>query len=198
MTRLHPRALATAGVLGLGALLLSSCSSSNAATTAAAQPSVSGSGSTDFAAYRDCLAKHGVTLPTGRAGGGFSRNPSDRPSGGFSRNPSDRPSDRPSGGYGFGFGGASADPTTQAAMKACASLAPKGGFGGRSGAGGGTALVAFTGCMKDHGITLPANSGLRAVNTADPKTAAAYKICKALLPAPGAGASPGASPSPTA
>ena len=209
MTRLHPRALAAAGIVSLGALLLSGCSSSSP-TTAAAQPSASGSaaGGAQFTAYRNCLSQHGVTMPTGRPGGGnFSRNPSDRPSGGFSRNPSFRPSDRPSGGYGggggFGFGGASANPSAQAALKACASLAPKGGFGGRGGAGaggagGGTALAAFSSCMKDHGITVPANGGLRSLNTADAKTAAAYTICKALLPTPGggaAGATPPATPS---
>ena len=204
MTRLHPRALAAAGIVSLGALLLSGCSSSSPTTAAAAQPSASGSaaGGAQFTAYRNCLSQHGVTMPTGRPGGGnFSRNPSDRPSGGFSRNPSFRPSDRPSGGYGgggFGFGGASANPSAQAALKACASLAPKGGFGGRGGAGaggagGGTALAAFSSCMKDHGITVPANGGLRSLNTADAKTAAAYTICKALLPTPGGGAA-GATP----
>jgi len=207
MTRLHPRALAAAGTLSLGALLLTGCSSSSA-TTATAQPSASGSasGSAQFTAYRNCLSQHGVTMPTGRpGGGGFSRNPSDRPTGGFSRNPSDRPSGRPggNGGGGFGgFGGASADPSAQAALKACASLAPQGGFSGRGGASGGpggTALAAYTSCMKDHGITVPANGGARSVNTADPKTAAAYKVCKALLPTPGsvggpAGATPPATP----
>ncbi|MHA6761668.1 hypothetical protein [Streptacidiphilus sp. PAMC 29251] len=187
MNSLHPRALAAAGIVSLGALLLSGCSSSSPKTVAA-QPSASGSGSAQFSAYRDCLAKHGVSMPTGRPGG-FSRNPSDRPSGGFSRNPSDRPS----GGYGGGgFGGASANPSAQAALKACASLAPAGGFGGGRGGGGagGTALVAFNSCMKDHGITLPANGGLRSLNTADPKTAAAYKVCKALLPTPGSTPAP--------
>ncbi|MFC1410578.1 hypothetical protein ACEZCY_15075 [Streptacidiphilus sp. N1-12] len=193
MTRLHPRALAAAGIVSLGALLLSGCSSSSA-KTATAQPSASGSGSAQFSAYRDCLAKHGVTMPTGRPGG-FGGNRSGRPSGGFSRNPSFHPSNRPSGGYGGGgfggFGGASANPSAQAALKACASLAPQGGFGGRGGGGAGnTALAAFTSCMKDHGVTLPANGGLRSLNTADPKTAAAYKVCKALLPTPGATPAP--------
>ncbi|MFC1417526.1 hypothetical protein [Streptacidiphilus cavernicola] len=201
MTRLHPRALAAAGIVSLGALLLSGCSSSSP-SAATAQPSASGSasGSAQFTAYRNCLSQHGVTMPTGRPGGGnFSRNPSDRPSGGFSRNPSDRPS----GGYGRGgfggFGGASANPSAQAAMKACASLAPKGGFGGfggnRGGAGGGTAMAAFSSCMKDHGVTVPANTNPRSINTADPKTAAAYKVCSALLPTPGGDAA-GATPPP--
>ncbi len=214
MTRLHPRALAAAGIISLGALLLTGCSSSSPAATTA-QPSASGSGSAaggaQFTAYRNCLSQHGVTMPTGRPGGGnFSRNPSDRPTGGFTRPSggfSRNPSDRPSGGYrggpggGGGFGGASANPSEQAAAKACASLAPTGGFGGfgnrggASGGPGGTALAAYVSCMKDHGITVPANGGARSVDTADPKTAAAYKVCKALLPAPGAAGDPaGATP----
>ncbi|MEY9965537.1 hypothetical protein ABIA33_003583 [Streptacidiphilus sp. MAP12-16] len=188
MTALHPRALAAAGVLSLGALLLSGCSSATAKTSAA-QPSSSSSGGAQFSAYRQCLSQHGVTLPTGRPSG----RPTDRPSGGAGGG----------GGYGGGFGGfggfggagASADPATQAAMKACASLRPSGGRGG--GNFNSTALAAFTSCMKDHGVTLPANGGLRALNTADPKTAAAYTICKALLPTRGT-RSPGASASPSA
>lgn len=187
MTAIHSRALAAAGVLSLGALLLTGCSSSPA-TTATAQPSSSGSGAAQFSAYRDCLGKHGVTMPSGRPGG--------RPSGGSS----DRPSGGGNGGGGFGFGGASADPATKAAMAACASLRPTGGFGGAGGRGaGGTATAAFTSCMKDHGVTLPANGGVRALNTADPKTASAYAVCKALLPTRGGqSGSPGATPSPTA
>lgn len=188
MTRLRPRALAAAGLLGLGALLLSGCSSSSA-STATAQPSASASGAAQFTAYRNCLAQHGVTLPTGRPSGGFSRNPS--------RNPSNRPSGGYGGGGGFGFGGgASANPATQAARKACASLAPQGGFGGRG--AGGTAMAAFTSCLKDHGVTLPANGGYRSLNTADPKTAAAYKTCSPLLPARGnRSGTPGATPAPS-
>jgi hypothetical protein len=83
-----------------------------------------------------------------------------------------------------------------AAMQACASLRPQGRFGG-GGTIGSTALAAFTSCMKDHGVTLPADTRLRAVNTADPKTAQAYAICKALLPSRPA-ASPSASASPSA
>jgi hypothetical protein len=67
-----------------------------------------GAGSTEFAAYRNCLKLHGVTLPTGRGSGGFG---------------------------GFGAGGSTSTTTTTPAIKAaeaaCASLRPKGGFGGR-------------------------------------------------------------------
>ena len=206
MTRLHPRALAAAGIVSLGAVLLSGCSSSSpksaTAHAATAQPSSSASGAAQFTAYRNCLTQHGLTLPTGRPGGGtFSRNPSDRPS--FSRNPSDRPSGGYKGGGGFGgFGGASADPSAQAAIKACASLAPKGGFGGGGGgfggggAGGGTALAAFTSCMKDHGVTVTPQQLRSITSSTDAKTVAALKVCKPLLPTPGApGATPPATPS---
>jgi hypothetical protein len=66
-------------------------------------------------AYRQCLSKHGVTLPA---------RPSGRPSGG------------PSGGGGFG-GGASADPAQKQAMQACASLRPQ--FNGQGGGAASTA-----------------------------------------------------------
>jgi hypothetical protein len=63
-----------------------------------------GAGSTAFAAYRNCLKLHGVTLPAGRGAGGFP-------------------------------GSGTSTPTTttskeKAAEAACASLRPKGGFGG--------------------------------------------------------------------
>jgi hypothetical protein len=66
-----------------------------------------GGQSTAFAAYRNCLKLHGATLPTG-------------------------------GGFGGGFGGGGGSTTTsttnpklEAAEAACATLRPKGGFGGR-------------------------------------------------------------------
>ncbi|MBN6546491.1 hypothetical protein, partial [Actinacidiphila bryophytorum] len=174
-------------VLATGALLLAACSSGGSGTPAAADAKASSSGSASasasasgsMTAYRDCLSQHGVQLPsfaprTGR--------PTDRPSG--------RPSGRPGGGFG-GFGGASADPKTQAAMKACEALRPQ--FSGRGGGAGGgadaSAFQAFTSCLKDHGVTLPTGSpssrpGRFGANldTADPKVAKAYATCKPLLP----------------
>ncbi|MEY9838569.1 hypothetical protein [Streptacidiphilus sp. EB103A] len=185
MTALHPRALAAAGVLSLGALVLSGCSSSSGTATTA-QPNSSASGSSQNSAYRNCLAQHGVTLPSGRPGG----------PGGSARPSGARPSGvRPSGGFGGGFGGASANPSMQAAMQACASVRPSGaaGFGGGGGGFNSTDMAAFTSCMKDHGVTVPATGGTRALNTADPKTAAAYNTCKVLLPT----RSGSPSPSPT-
>ena len=63
-----------------------------------------GGGSTAFAAYRNCLMLHGVTLPRGGGAGGF-------PGSGTSTS-------------------TTSDPKTKAAMAACASLRPKGGLGG--------------------------------------------------------------------
>jgi hypothetical protein len=100
------------------------------------------------------------------------------------------------------LGGASPDAATQKALTACASKQPKFSGRGGQGANGGadaSAIQAFTGCLKDHGVTLPTPSpsasgaaggrggygafgALRGLNTADPKTAKAYDTCKALLP----------------
>lgn len=197
------RAGASVAVLASGALLLAACSSGSsgsgspdAKSSAPASASAAKSGgAAGVEAYRDCLAQHGVKLPSFSPGAG-------RPSG----RPSDRPSGRPSGGFGGGFGaglgGASADPQTQKAVQACASLRPQ--F--NRGAGGGadsSAFQAFTSCLKDHGVTLPSASprspgsaspgstsrprgggffGAGGLDTSDPKTAEAYNTCKPLLP----------------
>ncbi|MBC3843242.1 hypothetical protein GXW82_32660 [Streptacidiphilus sp. 4-A2] len=186
------RALGAAGLLVTGAVLLTGCSSSSSAT-ATASPSATastasagGSGSAQFTAYRQCLSQHGVTLPSGRPSGQRSHNPSAHPShsGGYG-----------GGGYGGGFGfggGASESPAMQAAQKACAADAPKGGFGRGGGAAGSSALVAFESCMKSNGVTV--TGGMRSLATTDPKTAAALKVCKVLLPTRG-GANPSATPS---
>ncbi|MFF7636828.1 hypothetical protein ACFZB9_27300 [Kitasatospora sp. NPDC008050] len=192
MSRTTIRTVGAAALLAAG-LLLTGCSSSSttastaSATSAAPSASAGGKGSQAMAAYASCLQQHGVTMPTGRPSG----------------HPSGRPSGAPGGGGGGGgfFGGGSPDPARQAAMQACASLRPQGGQGRGGGAGGynSTAMQAFTGCLKDHGVTLPANGGLRGLNTADPSTATAYKTCAPLLPAKPSGApSDAASASPSA
>jgi len=138
-------------------------------------------------AYRDCLAQHGVKLP------GFS--PGAHPSGRPTDRPSARPSGRPSGGFRGGFGGASADPETQKAAQACASVRPA--FHAPGGAGGAdsSAVQAFRSCLEDHGVTLPSTSPTSttrprggggffgpALDTSDPKVSKAYDTCKPLLP----------------
>jgi hypothetical protein len=210
-------AAAFAGAIGI---LITGCSggadSNNAAATgqatgtsnSTANSAVSNStgaanARADFQAYTACLQQHGVKVPAGseRAFPSGSRRP--RPSGSFVR-PSGSFS-RPPGGYGgFGFlGSATADPATQAALKACASLLPKDGFGRGGGQGGGisaTTYAAFTSCMSDNGVTIAATdaqTGLRDLDRSDPKTAAALKICQAILGTAGnAGAAASSAPSP--
>jgi hypothetical protein len=117
-------------------------------------------------AFRQCLRQHGVTLPEQgrRAQGGGP--PSGRPTG----RPTGRPSDFPS-----------LSPSRRQAVQACASLAPNGGrFGGVDQ----SALKAFQSCMSRHGvkITNSFRPGALRTATADPKAAAAFRTCRALLP----------------
>jgi hypothetical protein len=153
-------------------LLAAGCGGSSSASSKTSPSAGGGSGSRQ--AFEDCLKKNGVTLPSG--------------------------SPRQGGGQGGGFGGQSMSPEQQKAFQACRSLAPKGG--GRGGGGfNSNELAAFRTCMQNHGVTIPSRSpgsspspgasprpggggggALRGLNTADPKVAAALKICRPLLP----------------
>jgi hypothetical protein len=87
---------------------------------------------------------------------------------------------RPSGGGGFGFGdqpppGVDAK-TRQDAQQACASVRPSAGAGRDNGA-----FTAYRNCLADHGVTMNQGRGNQ-LNTADPKTAAALKVCEPLRP----------------
>ncbi|HTJ72758.1 MAG TPA: hypothetical protein VL551_34785 [Actinospica sp.] len=187
---------AAAGLAAAG--LIAGCSSDSGATTAVAAAS-SGTGNAAYTAYASCLSQHGVKLPSGAAGFGGRRSHS--PGASFS------PRAVRSGGYPVGVGGfASANPTMSAAMQACASLRPTGaaGFGGAGGFGGGsTRLVAFRNCMTQQGEAVPTTRPtaatarptgdaryLNGLNPADPKVAAALKVCEPLIPT--ASASPAA------
>jgi hypothetical protein len=146
-----------------------------------------------FAAYTDCLAKNGVTLPSGAAGdarGG--PRASGRPSGRPTARPSGSPG-RSFGAGGFGGGGlgglSSAAPagvdaaTWQKAQQACQSVRPTagpdgGGFGG--GGANNSALTAYRNCLSEHGVT--ATAGTAGLNTADPTVAAAITACAPLRP----------------
>ncbi|MFJ8017057.1 hypothetical protein [Streptomyces sp. NPDC096339] len=140
-------------------------------------------------AYRQCLARHGITMAPRPSGSG---RPSDgkRVPGGAGGGP---------GGWG---GGASADPQRREAAQACADLRPQ--FNGRGGGPGGEggAMKAFTSCLKDHGVVLPTASpnapGPRGIPTPDARSAQAFETCKALMPQRGGGSSPQPSASPTA
>ena len=139
--------LVTGGVLSV--LALAACSSSGsdtssspAATSAQAASPAAGSGGGDsaFAAYRDCLAQNGVTLPEGGFGGGQgggtppSGMPTGAPPSGMTP-PSGMPSGGPDGGPGMQLPDGVDQATWDAAQQACASLRPQGGPG--SGQGGG-------------------------------------------------------------
>jgi hypothetical protein len=93
----------------------------------------------------------------------------------------------------------SAGSAMRKARQACASLRPKGGFGGRGGDFG-AAFQAFRTCMADHGEALPAarpsarptpqpsasprgDRFLNGLNPSSPKVAAAVKACESKLPA---------------
>lgn len=183
------RAAVSAAAVAACGLLLAACSSSGASGGAQAKPSASASATAKgMDAYRQCLAQHGVTMAPRPSGSGRPTGAGRRPGGG-------------GGGFGGFGGGASADPAQRQAVQACASERPQ--FNGRGGGGANsTAMKAFTSCLKDHGVVLPSASpgagggGLRGLNTADPKSASALQVCKALLPQRRSG-SPTPSPSPT-
>jgi hypothetical protein len=158
------------GVAVIGALAMTAaCGSTH--NGASATPSSTTSGTASITAYLTCLRQHGANIPTAI--------PSARHSGAFS------PGTRRSSVF-----GGTAD---SAAVKACASLRPKGGFfGGNS--KGLQATQAYRSCLESHGVAIPtpspnASGGLRrgggylsGLNASDPKVQAAEKICKPLLP----------------
>ncbi|MEV6579918.1 hypothetical protein AB0M92_17350 [Streptomyces sp. NPDC051582] len=192
----RPTAALSAVALAACGLLLAGCSSGAGAVRTAAPASPSAPASSDakaMDAYRQCLAQHGVTMaprPTGSRG----------PGGG--------------GGGGGDWSGASGgpgrraspDPQRSGAAQACADLRPQfNGRGGGPGGGDGSAMKAFTSCLKDHGVVLPSASpnapgtrGFPGLPTSDPQSAQAFETCKALLPqrgrnTPAPGVSPAAS-----
>ena len=181
------------GVATVVAGVLAACGGGGSGGTspAAASTPTAAASAGSAQAYFACLQQHGANIPTSRPTN-FTR-PTDRPSGGFSRG---------GGGGGFFGGGQSQSPQMQAAMQACVSVRPTGGFGGGFGGGrGGTALVAFRNCMTQQGVTVPtarptsfptarptdnAARYLGGLDPNDPKVAAALKVCSPLLPSPGA------------
>lgn len=199
-TTTRPTAALSAVALAACGLLLAGCSSGAGAVRTSASASASASSSPDaksMDAYRQCLARHGVTMaprPTGPRGPGGGGDNGGGGNGG--------------GGWGGASGGpgrrASADPQRSEATQACADLRPQfNGRGGGPGGGDGGAMKAFTSCLKDHGVVLPSASpnapGTRGFPTTDPQSAQAFETCKALLPQRGQNTpQPGASPSASA
>jgi hypothetical protein len=146
-----------------GSLLVIGTPASQAATTKPTPKPYIGAGaagqnnkgrSVAFKAYRACLTKQGVTLPA------FGQ-PGTQP----------KPATTPNA-------------KTQKAMAACASLKPKGGFGGGGFRAGGTEFAAFVSCMKDHKVVIPApGAALKTRGTTKPKASSTTK--PTLVPSAG-------------
>jgi len=204
----RPSLIAATAVLAMAALAACGGSSATSSSeTAGSSPGTAASGApaggpTDFAAFRSCLEDNGVTLPD--MGGAP---PSGAPAAGGvapSGAPGAPPSGMPSGGPGAGgFPGGLPDgvdkATYDAAMKACADLAPQRGAGGPGMNVDQSALVAFKSCLTDNGVKVPeGNDWMRTLDRKDAKVSAAMKKCSPLLPAggPGAGSSANATGTP--
>jgi hypothetical protein len=163
-------------VVALAACGGGSSSNASAGTTASNTTATAGAaGSGSLAAFRACMAGHGITLPQ-RSGTSSGTPPSTSPGG-----------SRPAGGGGAASRFSTPPPgvnaaTYQAALTACRSTLPTGGSGASS-----SAFQAYRTCLGDHGVTVPSSGGLSGINTTDPKVVAAMTACKALRPAGGSG-----------
>jgi hypothetical protein len=182
-------------IVGL-VLLGAACGSGGSkATTAATSttPTTRARGAA-AAAFRQCMASHGVTIPQRT-----------RPSTPGTTEPSGTANDGAGGGGfgggggGSGFGGLTTAPpgvdqaTFQAALNACRSLVPTGGGGAQFQA----AFTAYLNCLKSHGIQVDPSQGRRALSGLDQTSSAfqaANQICRQLLPTR-SGASSTTSPS---
>jgi hypothetical protein len=156
------------------AVVLAACGGGSTSAAKAASTTTTGRSTATIAAYRACLKQHGVDLPARPAAQGADGAPG---------------SSVPTGSARRGF--RNPTPAQQKAFQACASLAPAGGFGGRTGANR-AAFTAYRSCLSDHGVDMTQSTGGPAGNQAyrnDPKFADANKVCSALLPAPGAAGS---------
>ena len=170
--RIHavPFARALGAVAGCALVVLLAAGCGGATAAPAASSAATPKASPGMSAYLTCLRQHGVNVPTTR--------------------PSARPTARPSGGF------ASPNPAMQAARQACASLRPKGGFGGFGGQFA-AAFQAFRSCMSAQGEPIPATRPtapptpapspgadrfLGGLNPSNPKVAAALKVCESKLP----------------
>ena len=132
-----------------------------ATTTTSGTTSTASNAGNSFAAYRSCLASHGVKLPAG----GF----------------------RARGTTGAGTARPAQTAVERKAAAACASLRPSGGFRG-GGFANNPAFAKYRTCLQQHGVTLggggPGGPGANRSSSAFQKAAAA---CASLRPAGGFG-----------
>lgn len=199
-SRLARATVVTVTVIGLSVVSMTGAFAATTTTTPSPRAAIS--------AFRACMTKHGVTLAQRRPGAG---GPPASGGGG-------------TGGGGFGRSGGGFNPTRVptslpkgvtakkylAAVKACKSKIPKGGFG-FGGANRGQ-FQAYISCLRDHGVNIPqpgsgsggsgsgssttaaggsgGNGGgpLGGLNRNDPTFQAANQICAPLLPNQGPGA----------
>ena len=151
-------------------------------------------------AYRNCLAKHGVTLPTGGFRGGGGGPGSAAGSSGVGRRPPRAATVRADGRRWARAApvGSATTPSSQAAQKACASLRPKGRLRRAGRRGRELGLPGLRQLHESHGIThgsagrASATSGSTATSSAPPTSTSTRRlarlpgrlaVCKALLPA---------------
>jgi hypothetical protein len=193
------RGLRLGALFGLCALslvftlaLTASTSGTSGAATLRTAAKHKPSSAKSLSAFQTCLSKHGLKLP---ARGGSKGGPPSGFSGGTPPSSGGSGGTPPSFGGSGGFGGNS---KSQAALKQCASLQPKGGFPGGAGGSSSTAFASYRNCMKLHGVTVPSvtpgssTSTPSTVDTSSPTYQAAQAACKALLPT-GTGTTSGSS-----
>ena len=190
----HP-SLVLASMLG-AVLALTGCgggsknASAKKASTSATTSTTAGDRRAALAAFRSCMADHGITLPERGAGGGQG-GPS-FPQGGPPTSASDGGPPSSTGGGGGGRGGFRQAPPGvdqakyDAARQACQDKLPQGGFGGGDSAAR-SARQAYRRCLADHGVQVPTtvtnNQGPPpTINRDDPAFAAADQVCRPLLP----------------
>jgi len=176
----------TAGVTAaaLSLLVVTACSGGEDASSESAAPVASTAAgaqagdSSDFTAYRDCMAENGVELQDFRGPGG-------RPSGAPGLGDRTRASGEP-----FPLPEGVDQETFNAAQEACAGLRPEFGAGGRAPGSMSideSALAAFRSCLEDHDVTLPeGDNPFRDLDRSDPAVQEAFDICQPLLPSPSA------------
>ncbi|HUH81635.1 MAG TPA: hypothetical protein VLZ06_09950 [Solirubrobacteraceae bacterium] len=183
-------------MIAVAAIALAACGSSsgsNTTTNGASTTKASGGGSSRFASLRACLAKEGITLPSGPSNGatGSTGSTGSTGQGGF-----------PGARGGFKLPEGVSRQKFQEALKKCGGGAGFGGGRNFNGAATKTALTKYATCMRENGVKLPApnTSGkgpvfdTKGIDTTSAAFKNAQKKCQSDLPAffgPGGGNPPG-------